>query len=46
MHTFFVTIYSNGKKGATLPISEVNEKVLILYCTHNPTGEIIATRVN
>ncbi len=45
-HTFFVTIYSNGKKRATLPISEVNEKVLILYCTPNPTGEIIATRVN
>lgn len=43
--TYFITIFNHGKKGATLPISEVNLKLLKFYCVPNETGVVIATRL-
>ena len=42
--TYFITIFIRGRKGVTLPISEVNKNVLKFYCVPNETGEVVATR--
>ncbi|PKB42504.1 hypothetical protein AX016_0671 [Cellulophaga sp. RHA19] len=42
--TYLITIFNRGRKGVTLPISEVNEQFLKFYCVPNETGEVIATR--
>ncbi|AZQ57304.1 hypothetical protein EJ994_00205 [Maribacter sp. MJ134] len=43
--TYFISIFNHGRKGVTLPISEVNEEILKFYCVPNETGEVIATRL-
>ncbi|SNR75064.1 hypothetical protein SAMN04488009_3587 [Maribacter sedimenticola] len=42
--TYFISIFKRGRKGVTLPISEVNENVLKFYGVPNETGEVVATR--
>ncbi|MEP3209732.1 MAG: hypothetical protein ABJN95_11105 [Maribacter sp.] len=42
--TYFISIFNRGRKGVTLPISEVNERILKFYCVPNESGEVIATR--
>ena len=44
--TFFITIFRLGRKGASLPISEVNQKVLKFYGVPTESGEIIAWGIN
>ncbi|WBU90816.1 hypothetical protein [Cellulophaga omnivescoria] len=42
--TYLITIFNRGRKGVTLPISEVSKQYLKFYCVPNETGEVIATR--
>ena len=41
---YFITNYNCGRKGVSLPISEVNEDLLKFYGVPNESGEVIATR--
>jgi len=45
-NTYFITIFRHGRKGASLPISEVNQKVLKFYGVPTKSGEIIAWGIN
>ena len=44
--TYFLTFYSLGNKGPTLPISEVSKEELKFYCVPTPTGEVVAKGSN
>ena len=42
--TFFVSMYNNGKRSASIPIKEVTAEFLILYAIPSGPMEIIARR--